>query len=218
MPATPSPRKNLPALIGILFAVGALIVVLLQIVQLWQAQAPLMPNDMGARERIVSIAEVLEKHNKNISIPLVQLLVTTDRNLRIPLYKQIDQASDAAEQDMKTFAKIAADAKDFSHYKDLEEKHARYRELFLASVDELETSGAKGTLEQFWGPTREALHALELSANQLASSEREKLQKLRQAEQQYAAATQRIYLFLAALIALSIGIGVASLGLRRSRV
>lgn len=218
MTTSPSPRAVQPdwrVLLAALFLTVGLVAVLFQIVQLWKAQAPVMPTDIGARERIVTLAESLEKHSKNISIPLVQLFVTADQEKRIPLYSQIDQASAAAERDMKEFAEIADKMHDSGLYKILDDKRIRYREVFHAAVDELESSGAKVSLEQFWTPTRNALQALELSANQLANAERSKLQKLDEAARNYTAATQRFFILLAALIVLSIATGTTAVHLRR---
>lgn len=200
-----------PNLIGLLVAAAGIGAIALQILHLWQAQAPLMPLDMGARERILSLSEQIEQHSKSVSVPLVQLLVTTERDKRVPLYRDIDLASAAAEKGMNELATLLGPGQDKTALTRLQNDRQHYRELFLAAVDELETNGAKGTLAQFWAPTQEAFHALEMSAKDMSDEARGKLAQLNEAKQRYNNASQNLYAWLAAIILLSASLGALAI-------
>jgi methyl-accepting chemotaxis protein len=221
-PATPTavaPRAGarlalLLTIAGILAALG------LYVAQHWLRPAPLTAADLDAQQQRVAVAESLQRHAEGATVPLVQLLVTPDREMRIPLYKQIDAANAAAEGDLAALALLVKvpqekGREEQARVQELLELRARYDERYTAAVEELELSGAQGALSQFWAPTREALAAMTQASRRLAEQERSTLATQRVMLENHGAETQRL-MWVAAVVALLAaalgGFGVRMLG------
>lgn len=212
--AAPAPRAGarlalLLALAGILGALA------LYAAQDWLRPLPLTAADLDAQQQRVAVAESLQRHAEGATVPLVQLLVTPDREMRIPLYKQIDTANAAAEGDLAALTLLVKASEDKARVQELLELRTRYDERYTAAVEELELSGAQGALSQFWAPTREALAAMTLASRRLAERERSTLTTQRMTLESHGAETQRLMWVVAvvALLAAALGgLGVRMLG------
>ena len=213
-PATPAPRTGvrlalLLVIAGILTALG------LYAAQHWLRTAPLTAADLEAQQQRVAVAESLQRHAEGATVPLVQLLVSPDREMRVPLYKQIDIANAAAEGDLAALASLMKSAQDKARLDELLALRARYDERYTAAVEELELSGAQGALSQFWAPTREALSSMAQASHRLAEQERATLAAQRMTLESFGAETQRL-MWVAAVVALLAaalgGLGVRVLG------
>lgn len=215
-PAAPAPRTG--ARLALLLAVAGLLAVCgLYAVQHWLRTAPLTAADLEAQQQRVVVAESLQRHAEGATVPLVQLLVTPDREMRIPLYKQIDTANAAAEGDLAALASLMKSAQDKARLDELLALRARYDERYTAAVEELELGGAQGALSQFWAPTREALASMAQASRRLAEQERATLATQRMALESFTAETQRLSWVLVgfALLAAALGgLGVRVLGRR----
>lgn len=213
-PAAPAPRAGarlalLLTIAGILAALG------LYVAQHWLRPAPLTAADLDAQQQRVAVAESLQRHAEGATVPLVQLLVTPDREMRVPLYKQIDTANAAAEGDLAALALLVNAPQDKARVQELLELRARYDERYTAAVEELELSGAQGALSQFWAPTREALAAMTQASRRLAEQERSTLATQRATLESFGAETQRLMWVAAAVALLAValgGVGVRMLG------
>lgn len=171
--------------------------------------------DLDAQQQRVAVAESLQRHAEGATVPLVQLLVTPDREMRVPLYKQIDTANVAAEGDLAALALLVKAPQDKTRVQEMLELRARYDERYTAAVEELELSGAQGALSQFWAPTREALAAMTQASRRLAEQERSTLATQRVTLESFGAETQRLMLVAAAVALLAAvlgGLGVRMLG------
>ena len=214
VPDAPAPRAGarlalLLALAGILGALG------LYAAQDWLRPAPLTAADLDAQQQRVAVAESLQRHAEGATVPLVQLLVTPDREMRIPLYKQIDTANAAAEGDLAALALLVKAPQDKTRVQELLELRTRYDERYTAAVEELELSGAQGALSQFWAPTREALAAMTQASRRLAEQERSTFATQRVTLENHGAETQRLVWVAAAVALLAAalgGLGVRMLG------
>ena len=217
--AAPAPRTGarlalLLAIVGILSALG------LYAAQHWLRTAPLTAADLGAQQQRVAVAESLQRHAEGATVPLVQLLVTPDREMRVPLYKQIDTANADAEADLAALAFLVKAPQEKAReeqarVQELLELRARYDERYTAAVEELELSGAQGALSQFWAPTREALAAMTQASRRLAEQERSTLATQRVTLESFGAETQRLMWVAAAVALLAAalgGLGVRMLG------
>jgi methyl-accepting chemotaxis protein len=213
-PAAAAPRAGvrlalLLTIAGILGALG------LYAAQHWLRPAPLAAADLDAQQQRVAVAESLQRHAEGATVPLVQLLVTPDREMRIPLYKQIDTANAAAEGDLAALALLVKAPQDKARVQELLELRTRYDERYTAAVEELELSGAQGALSQFWAPTREALAAMTQASRRLAEQERSTLATQRVTLENHGAETQRLMWVVAAVALLAAalgGLGVRLLG------
>ncbi len=213
-PAAPAPRTGarlalLLTIVGILAALG------LYAAQHWLRTAPLTAADLEAQQQRVAAAESLQRHAEGATVPVVQLLVTPDREMRVPLYKQIDTANAAAEGDLAALASLTKSAQDNARLDELLALRARYDERYTAAVEELELSGAQGALSQFWAPTREALANMTQASRRLAEQERSTLATQRMTLESFSAETQRLSWVLGAVALLAAvlgGLGVRMLG------
>ena len=213
-PAAVAPRAGarlalLLAIAGILGALG------LFAAQQWLRPAPLTVADLDTQQQRVAVAESLQRHAEGTTVPLVQLPVTPDREMRIPLYKQIDTANAAAEGDLAALALLVKAPQDKARVQELLDLRTRYDERYTAAVEELELSGAQGALSQFWAPTREALAAMTQASRRLAEQERSTFATQRVTLENHGAETQRL-MWVAAVVALLAaalgGFGVRMLG------
>ena len=212
--ATPAPRTGarlalLLAIAGILTALG------LYAAQHWLRTAPFTAADLETQQQRAAVAESLQRHAEGATVPLVQLLVTPDREMRVPLYKQIDTANAAAEGDLAALALLMKSVQDKARLDELLALRASYDERYTAAVEELELSGAQGALSQFWAPTREALSSMAQASRRLAEQERATLATQRMSLESFSAETQRLIWIAAVatlLAAVLGGLGVRMLG------
>ncbi|MCP5268246.1 MAG: hypothetical protein H6943_04300 [Zoogloeaceae bacterium] len=213
-PAAPANRNGgrlvlLLAIVGLLAAMG------LYAAQHWLRTAPLTAADLEAQQQRVAVAESLQRHAEGATVPLVQLLVTPDREMRVPLYKQIDAANAAAEADLAALTMLVKTPQDKARIQELLELRARYDERYTAAVEALELSGAQGALSQFWAPTRDALAGMTQASRHLAEQERSTLAAQRVTLESFSTETQRLVWVAAAvgLLAAALGgLGVRILG------
>jgi methyl-accepting chemotaxis protein len=197
------------AIAGILAALG------LYAAQHWLRTAPLTAADLEAQQQRVAVAESLQRHAEGATVPLVQLLVTPDREMRVPLYKQIDTANAAAEGDLVALAALTQTPQDKARLDELLALRTRFDERYTAAVEELELSGAQSALAQFWAPTRDMLTALAQASRRFAEEERMTLATKRMALETHGAETQRLMWVVAAVALLAAalgGVGVRVLG------
>lgn len=212
--AVQAPRSG--ARIALLLAIAAILAAVgLYAAQHWLRTAPLTAADLETQQQRVDVAESLQRHAEGATVPLVQLLVTSDREMRVPLYKQIDTANAAAEGDLAALASLMKSAQDKARLDELLALRARYDERYTAAVEELELSGAQGALSQFWAPTREALASMAQASRRLAEQERATLATQRATLESFGAETQRLAWVVAAVALLAAalgGLGVRMLG------
>jgi methyl-accepting chemotaxis protein len=201
----------------LLVIVGSLAALGLYAAQHWLRTAPLTAADLEMQQQRVAAAESLQRHAEGATVPLVQLLVTPDREMRVPLYKQIDTANAAAEGDLAALASLMKSAQDKGRLDELLALRTRYDDRYTAAVEELELGGAQGALNQFWAPTREALSSMEQASRRLAEQERTTLASQRMTLEAFSAETQRLVWLVAAVALLAAalgGLGVRMLGRR----
>lgn len=153
---------------------------------------------LETQARRVAVAEALQRHAQAAAVPLVQLLVSPDREMRVPLYKKIDEENAAADLALSELSSMMSTPQDKLRLDKVQALRARYDELFTASVEEIELAGAQGALAQFWGKTKDASAALVQGSVSLLEQERALLAEARTAS---AAAEKELWLRAAAVAA-----------------
>lgn len=170
-----SPRRFLAAFL----LLAALMAVAVWAVVPMLAAGSASGSALDTQIRRVAMAESLQGHAQAASVPLVQLLVTPDREMRVPLYKKIDEENAAADRALNELASMTGTPQEKARLDEVLALRARYDEFFTASVEEIELAGAQGALSQFWGKTKESLSALAQGSAHLLAQERATLAELR---------------------------------------
>ncbi|WP_183635338.1 hypothetical protein [Niveibacterium umoris] len=132
--------------------------------------------------RRIAAVDALQGHVQLATEQLVQLLVTPEREQRVPIYARIDEENAQADKALADLAALSASPQERAHLSALQDLRARYGELYTASVEEIELNGAKGALAQFWSETRGALMALTQATAHAVDDERARLKALRAGE------------------------------------
>ena len=117
----------------------------------------------------VSLAESLQRHAQGAALPLLQLLVTPERDKRIPLYKQMDDENAAADNALDQLLKATINAEDKMALDTLAKLRGSYADLFRETVEQIEISGTQMARQHFVEKTQPALlDLLKLSAARVA--------------------------------------------------
>lgn len=141
----------------------------------------------GSQEKVerclqrLEMARQLHSQAQGASVPLVQLLLAPDRDTRVPLYQRIDAANAAAESALLELQRLSVQSDERARLEQIITQRGRYDERYTAAVEEIELSGAKGALEQFWSSTRSALNELETTTARLVDDETLRLARERAA-------------------------------------
>lgn len=156
-----------------------------------QAQAGVTQAIVDGQARRLSHAEALQRHAQAAALPLLQLLVTDEREARVALYQRIDRENAAAATEFDALAALfgATGKVPLDTLKGLRE---RYAERFTATVEEIELSGPKAGLRHFRAETETALDALLQASVALVERERAAMQEARSAMEQTVADSRRL--------------------------
>lgn len=148
----------------------------------------------------LAAAESLRVHAKGAADSLVQLLVINERDGRVPLYQKIDAENAMTDSVVTALSGLSTSATQKERLAQLQSLRAKYMELFVAAVEEIELAGAQGALAQFWSKSQESLREVQVASEQFAKDELVALELARSA-----LATEKIqhwYRLGAALLAL----------------
>ncbi|MCX7176173.1 MAG: methyl-accepting chemotaxis protein [Proteobacteria bacterium] len=156
----------------------------------------------------VSLAEELQHHAQGAALPLLQLLVTQDRDQRIPLYKQMDDANNAADDALAKLIKASPSAEDKRLLDALAAQRGSYRDLFRETVEQIELGGPQGAREHFAGKTQPALMQLLKTSAALVAQQHQAMQAGREALEQ-AVARAHILVIAISVVAILLGILLA---------
>ncbi|HLA36666.1 MAG TPA: methyl-accepting chemotaxis protein [Rhodocyclaceae bacterium] len=122
----------------------------------------------------VSLDEALQRDAQSAAVSLLQLLLTPDREKRIPLYKHMDEANDHADQVLAQLVELTPSAEDKRILDRLAALRSAYRDAFRDTVEQIEIGGAQAAQEHFAAKTRPALmELLQASAQRVERQHRE---------------------------------------------
>ncbi len=150
----------------------------------------------------LSLAESLQHHAQGAAVPLLQLLVTTEREQRIPLYKQMDDENNAADAVLTQLKTASEHANNPELLTRLHTLRNDYRDVFRDTVEQIELNGTEEARVHFAQKTQPAMLALLRASADLVSAEQQTMQShLKQLEQDVTHA-QTMMLLIAASAAL----------------
>lgn len=132
----------------------------------------------------VALAEELQRHAQGAALPLLQLLVTPEREQRVPLYKQMDEENAAADTALAALTKVSPGATAQQRLNQLAGLRRTYADLFRETVEQIELSGPQGAREHFVTKTQGALRALLAASAALVKDEHQAMQTGREALEQ----------------------------------
>jgi len=156
----------------------------------------------------VSLAEALQRHAQAAALPLLQLLVTPERDKRIPLYKQMDDENAAADNALDQLLKATSNSEDKMALDTLAKLRGSYADLFRETVEQIEISGTQMARQHFVEKTQPALlDLLKLSAARVAL-EHQAMQAGRQGLEQ-AVAKAHVLVITMTVLAMLLGTGLA---------
>ncbi len=149
----------------------------------------------------VSMAEELQRQAQGAALPLLQLLVTQDRDKRIPLYKQMDDANNAADMVLGELVGAGGTALDMGLLQRLKVQRESYRDVFRETVEQIEISGPDVARDHFASKTQPALMELLKTSGEVVSGQHAAMQAAREMLDQTSSDARRLV----------IGISVAAL-------
>ncbi|GAB2181670.1 hypothetical protein DLREEDagrD3_18930 [Denitratisoma sp. agr-D3] len=169
-----------------------------------QRQAAVARRIVDEQSLKVVLAETLQRQAQGAALPLLQLLVTPEREQRVPLYGQMDAANAAADE---ALAKLqsASSGEDKAQLEQLASQRDRYGDLFRETVEQIEIGGPQSARQHFAGKTRPALEALLLTGGDLVARQHASMQ---QALVEQDAAAGRTRQFMALLTASAVILGL----------
>ncbi|PPD00242.1 MAG: chemotaxis protein [Methylotenera sp.] len=129
----------------------------------------------------VSLVEELQRHAQGAALPLLQLLVTQDRDKRIPLYTEMDNANNAADEALTKLIKASPSAEDKRLLEQLSTLRNNYHDLFRETVEKIEIDGPQGAQEHFANQTQPALINLLNASSKLVARQHQAMQAGRDA-------------------------------------
>lgn len=158
--------------------------------------------------RRLSLAEALQRHAQGAALPLLQLLVTSDRDLRVPLYQEIDRENAAADKVLDALAGYMTGPADKTQVEALRTLRQRYGERFTATVEEIELSGPQTAISHFRAHAGAALGELLAASGTLVQREQHAMQAARTA-MDAAVSTSRTLVFGISGLAIALGVFLA---------
>ncbi|HEY6896247.1 MAG TPA: methyl-accepting chemotaxis protein [Rhodocyclaceae bacterium] len=163
----------------------------------------------------VVLAEELNQHAQAAATRLLQLLVTTDKEKRIPLYGLMDAENAAVNQGLVELGKRLSAPDEQARLKQLAALRSRYGDLFQETVETIEISGTEAARDHFAAKTEPALAALLKDASALVTEQQQAMHAGRDVlEQQLAQARKTVIalsiaaLLLGALLAWAVTRGI----------
>ena len=156
----------------------------------------------------VALAETLQRQAQGAALPLLQLLVTQEREQRVPLYGQMDAANAAADDALTKLRATRSSGDEKAQLDQLAAQRERYGDLFRETVEQIEIGGPNSARQHFAEKTRPALAALLQTGGELVARQHEAMQQAL-AEQDAAARQTRQLMVLLTVTAVVLGLGLA---------
>lgn len=156
----------------------------------------------------VSLAEDLRHYAQAAAVPLLQLLVTQERDLRVPLYQKMDEQNAAADNSLKKLiqnSETDADQGSKDDLKKLGQLRSNYRDLFQETVEQIELSGPQVARMHFADKTEPALIALLEASSRLAEHEHVAMQNGRN---ELDKAVNHAYQVVGGLVGIALALGI----------
>ena len=190
------------------FAFAVLLALLLLIasfalIQMRQ-QAELISEVINKQTLRVSLAEGIQRNALQAALPLLQLLVTPERDKRVPLYKEMDDANERMNQSMKGLLDGSSPGADRDRIELLASSRLAYKALALDMLEQIEVSGPESARDQFVAKTQPSLNTLLSKASELVVQQHASMAAAQEALATKLLQTQRVVLVI---VCLAIGIG-----------
>ncbi|MCS7704476.1 methyl-accepting chemotaxis protein [Pseudomonas aeruginosa] len=171
-------------------------------------------NELVERQmRLAFLATQANQHAQSAAKDLLRLLLTTDREARVPMYAAMDGSLNAADQALVQFESMSATALDMPGMGDLKRVRERYGTSFQETVEQIELSGLAAAKSHFESSTEPALQDLLKATDRLAAE----LQHVMRAEAERLmeeATTAQRYIIAIGLLALLAGAVLGTLIVR----
>lgn len=126
-------------------------------------------NDLVDRQvRLAFLANRANQHAQTAANHLLRLLLTPERDARVPLYAAMDDALRAADQALLQLQSSSMKQQAGGKMLDLKRLRDRYGESFQETVEQIELSGPMSAKAHFEATTEPALKALLAATDQFA--------------------------------------------------
>lgn len=121
----------------------------------------------------VALANELKTDAQAAALPLLQLLVTGERDARIPLYKNMDEINAAAAKALENLRKASPDGGNKEALDQISALSSAYRHAFQDTVEQIELDGPASAHQHFLSHTQPALKALLAAVDTLLAKEQQ---------------------------------------------
>ncbi len=126
-------------------------------------------NDLVDRQvRLAFLANRANQHAQTAANHLLRLLLTPERDARIPLYAAMDDALNAADRALLQLESASQKPSDGGQVVDLRRLRDQYGEAFQETVEQIELGGPMSAKAHFEAATEPALKALLAATDQCA--------------------------------------------------
>ncbi len=170
-------RSGIGIRLGASFALLLVLLLIITIVSISQMKVQYQSSENFVTQNVsrVLLSSKINIHAQSAALSLLQILSTTEREQRIPLYKEMDEQNNRLNDIISQLTNEANQSKT-SHIDKLVKNREQYRRAFLETVDliELEPSEA---MTQFSRDTRPALAALLNTINIMLEDESDEMHR-----------------------------------------
>lgn len=134
-------------------------------------------NDLVDRKvRLALLANRANQHSQTAANHLLRLLLTQERDARVPLYAAMDDALGAADQALKQFEAAGAEKEIAGDMVTLRALRDSYGEAFQETVEQIELAGPHSAKGHFEKETEPALMSLLAATDRLAVTLQDEMQ------------------------------------------
>ena len=163
-----------------------------------QRQAAVMRVVVGEQALRVALAAEIQRSALETATPLLQLLLTPERDARVPLYKQMDDANALLDASLKRLAEASPSPQDKERLDQLAAERSAYRDLFQETLEQIELGGPASAHAHFMAKTQPALRVLLASAAVVVGQQQKAMQQGQVELEQALSQTQVIMVVIAA--------------------
>ena len=122
------------------------------------------------------LADRANQHAQAAANHLLRLLLTEQRDMRVPLYAVMDEELRAADQTLIQLESAAAEQSMAGNVGDIRRLRNRYGDLFQETVEQIELAGPKSAKRHFEAQTEPALKSLLAATDRLAMEQQDEMQ------------------------------------------
>jgi len=128
------------------------------------------------KARLALLTDRANQHAQTAANMLLRLLLTPERDARVPLYAAMDEARNANDQALRQIESAPAEYMDPGKVRELRALGDRYGHLFQETVEQIELDGPLSAMGHFEVKTEPALRALLEATARLALAQQDAMQ------------------------------------------